>query len=119
VTIKDFLDGIQKYYGMTYQDGQKPYIAQYLETFNERALSHLFAKTLTSYSGRYKALPDIAVWEGLRQDIKKLMETEQLEADHSRLAIEDKSEYASPEQVEALVDHFKKTIFRKGEFSHG
>jgi len=112
MTMKDFLKNVQDYYGQKYPEGQKPFIAKYLGQFNERALDHLFAKTLTTISSKYKTLPDIATWEELRADIKKLMESEQLEADLRRPAIEDKSEFASPEQIAALNEHFKKTILK-------
>jgi hypothetical protein len=67
MNTKTFVEAMQRYYGMAYQPGTGEVVTRYLDaTFRENELEHLAAMTIKTYSGRYKTLPDVAVFEELR-----------------------------------------------------
>jgi len=106
MTVKEFLLDMQSYYGMKYQEGSAKRLIQYLETYTDQALDVLADLTVKTYSGRYKALPDIAIWEALKKDVREQLEGRP--ADMSLLELEDKSELASPEIITGMVNKLLK-----------
>ena len=76
MTIQDFMQRIELYYGVKYSIGQAPYIKTYLADRTDRALDFLFAETLKSFSSQYGRCPDIAIFDKLRGDIQDRLEQE-------------------------------------------
>jgi len=76
LTIQDFMQRIEAYYGVKYSAGQVPYIRTYLADRTERSLDFLFAETLKSFSSQYSRCPDIAIFDKLRGDIQDRLEQE-------------------------------------------
>ena len=65
-----FINNVQNYYNQTYAPGTLTYITEYLDKYSDD-MGLLFVKTIKSFSGQYKSLPDIAIFEGIINDIKK------------------------------------------------
>ena len=62
----EFMEKIQKYYGLKYLKGvQENLIKSYLESKHDNYLKCLFSATVKEYTGEYKMLPNIAVFEKL------------------------------------------------------
>jgi len=77
MTTDTFIKRIEGYYGVQYRPGQRPLIAQYLEQREGRPLDHLFSLIVKTFSSQYGKAPDIAVFEGLRDEVIKSLESEQ------------------------------------------
>ena len=98
MTVKAFIETMQSYYNQTYNPGTGGIVARYLETWTPPELDHLASLTIKSFSGQYGKLPDIAVFEKLKTDVWEVLRY----LPSKNLQIEDKSEYATPEQLEEL-----------------
>ena len=62
----DFITKIQGYYDKKYVQGiQLDLITKYLDSKHENYLGCLFNATVKRFSGQYKTLPDIAIFEEL------------------------------------------------------
>ena len=62
MTIQDFLRDIQGYYNLRYSLGTLKIIFQYLEK-QPLLYDVLFKEVVLSFSGQYKTLPDVAIFE--------------------------------------------------------
>ena len=62
MTSKQFVNELQEYYGMTYSKGQ---LMRMIDWFNKNAdiLDELLEAVIYGFSGQFKTLPDIAVFE--------------------------------------------------------
>lgn len=74
MTLQDFIQRIEAYYGVKYSAGQVPYIRTYLADRTDGALNFLFAETLKSFPSQYGRCPDIAIFDKLRGDIQDRLE---------------------------------------------
>lgn len=66
MTVKEFVKRVQDYYGM-YPAGQKQAIAEYLETKKPKYLDFLYGELIKTFSSKWKATPDIAIFEECRK----------------------------------------------------
>lgn len=71
--LKIFIKDIQEYYGLIYSDGILKHLLKYLDSTNIN-LEELFQKTIKKFSGQYKTLPDIAVFENYGADKEESVE---------------------------------------------
>jgi hypothetical protein len=101
MTQDEFIASIQDYYGQKYPAGQLPFIKKYLATRNETALTMLFGEILKSFSGQYKTLPDVAIFESVRGDVLDDLKEAKGKQDLARLTIGEE-ETATPEQLAEL-----------------
>lgn len=118
MTLKEFLERTQAYYGLTYPAGMKRDIAEYLAEFeNARALEYLYLETRNHFSARWGKLPDCATWEELRKAVQERIKAEaqnrEAETRTDRM-LEDKSIFASPEEVETILGDFEQRMAQKG-----
>ena len=98
MTMPDFIQRIEGYYGAKYPAGQLPYVKTYLAEKTDRALDFIFAETLKTFSSQFGKCPDIAIFDGLRGEIQGRLELEQ---DFSTPAITDTAgnEYVDQSKV--------------------
>jgi len=76
MTTDTFIKRIEGYYGVQYRPVQRPFITQYLELRDERALDHLFGLVIKTFSSQYGKVPDIAVFEDLRNEVIQSLKDE-------------------------------------------
>lgn len=62
MTAKQFVFEIQEYYGMNYSKGQLTRMVDWFRK-NDGILGELLEAVIKGFSGQYKVLPDIAVFE--------------------------------------------------------
>ncbi len=73
---KEFIIGIQGYYGQEYRQGiQLNTIASWLSGHGPKYLECVFEATIKSFSGQYKTLPDIAIFEGLKKETWEIFDS--------------------------------------------
>ena len=73
---KEFILGMQEYYGQEYRHGiQLNTIASWLDGHGPRYLECIFEATIKGFSGQYKVLPDIAVFESLKKQAWEIFDT--------------------------------------------
>jgi len=109
LTMLDFIDKIEGYYGAHYSVGQLPYVKTYLELKTDRALDFIFAETLKNFSSSVGKCPDIAIFEKLRSGTLDRLELEQ---DLNRPAI---TEDAGNEiDVSGTVSELEKWLEERG-----
>jgi len=77
MTMPDFIQRIEGYYGAKYPAGQLPYVKTYLSEKTDRALDFIFAETLKNFSSQFGKCPDIAIFDKLRSGIQDRLELEQ------------------------------------------
>ena len=65
--VNDFLKEVQAYYGMKYDKGTLRYLVGYLEKQKLR-YDILLKETFKTFSGQYKTLPDIAIFEKVKNE---------------------------------------------------
>lgn len=66
--VKDFISGIENYYGKYKSPNMANIVIQYLEKrYYSSELKQLFDKTIISYTSNYGKPPDIAVFEEVRK----------------------------------------------------
>ncbi len=69
---KEFMFKVQSYYGLKYRDGEHiELVYKYLDSKHENYLTCLYSATVKNFSGQYKTLPDIAIFEGLKDKTNK------------------------------------------------
>ena len=101
--VKDFISKIQSYYGQEYRLGtQIDLIIAYLNKKSEKYLTCLFAAVIKEFSGQYKTLPDIAVFEKVVNSTYEIMDNMQRKQDLSTTAITDGEEVDYSEEIKAL-----------------
>jgi hypothetical protein len=107
MTVKQFVIKIQAYYGLTYPEGQRDDLLEYLTKRSERWLDALYKAVIRNVSSQYKSLPDIAVFEQkeVREMATDFLDMAALEApSDAPLAIEER--YATSEEVENFLSDF-------------
>lgn len=106
MTTKDFIFKVQEYYGLKYRKGTHiDLIFQYLNSKHENYLTCLYAATVKNFSGQYKTLPDIAIFEGLTSETYDIIEEQKRKsqiADLKRPAITDGDEVDYSEEITEL-----------------
>ena len=106
MTTQEFTLKIQNYYGIKYRKGtQIELIYQYLNSKHENYLKCLFSAVVKGFSGQYKTLPDIAIFEGLTDktyDIIEEQKRKQQIANLQRPAITDGDEVDYTEEMKEL-----------------
>ena len=105
MVVKSFIKAIQDYYGMEYRKGlQLDLIADYLKEKSESYLTCLFSVTVKDFSGQYKSLPDIAVFERLAGDTHDAVALMKRKQDLSTPAIKEKGVEDYREEIIKLFD---------------
>jgi len=99
MTVKIFIETMQNYYSMNYGEMPGKVIANYLATWREDELDQLAGMTIKTFSGRFKTLPDVAVFEELRGQVRDTLKYKPVA---EVLQLTDQSEMATPEEVAAL-----------------
>ena len=95
MVVQDFLKTIQEYYGMKYNHGvQIEMIYKYLEKKSSEFLICLLSTTIQNFSGQYKTLPDIAIFNQFKAQVFELMDKREMERqqDLNRQAIPENTE---------------------------
>jgi len=108
MTTKHFIFKIQDYYGIKYREGtQINMIFQYLNSKKENYLTCLYSATVKNFSGQYKTLPDIAIFEKLTKEtcyiIDELKKRKQIQ-DLKTPAITDGDEVDYTDEMKELFD---------------
>ena len=100
---KDFISKIQDYYGLEYRKGaQIDLIIAYLNQRSGKYLICLFAAVVKEFSGQYKTLPDIAVFEKVAGPAYEIMDNIQHKQNLKTPAITDGKEVDYSEEIKAL-----------------
>jgi len=100
---KEFISKIQDYYGLEYRTGaQIDLIIAYLNQRSEEYLICLFAAVVKDFSGQYKTLPDIAVFEKVASSAYDIMDNIQHKQNLRTPAITDGEEVDYSEEIKAL-----------------
>lgn len=103
MTAKEFISKIQDYYGLEYRKGaQIDLIIAYLNQRSAKYLICLFAAVVKEFSGQYKILPDIAVFEKVSSSAYDIMENMQHKQNLKTPAITDGEEVDYSEEIKAL-----------------
>jgi len=89
LTTEQFIERIEAYYNTRYPAGQKPYIVKYLGMLSERALDFMFSVCLKNYSAKWGKVPDIAVFEEFRSEVRDELENDTGNQNLNRLGISD------------------------------
>ena len=69
MTVKDFVQAIQTYYALVYEQAERPWLLKYLEGRTSEYLERLLWVTIRRHSKVYKRLPDVAKLEELRAEV--------------------------------------------------
>ena len=88
MTVDQFLQRTENYYGLRYRDAQVKVVEGYLKRQPAAFLERLYAETLKAHSAKYRSLPDIAVFEPIVNDLWERREQDKL-ADHTKLKLEE------------------------------
>ena len=114
---KEFMFKVQSYYGLKYRDGEHiELVYKYLDSKHENYLTCLYSATVKNFSGQYKTLPDIAIFEKLTDKTYEIIEEQKRKSqitDLSRPAITDGDEVDYSEEMKELFDGMDKRF--KGE----
>lgn len=114
MTAKEFIADIHEYYGTQYRKGkQRNMIYTYLSKKSSKYLDSLFEVTVKRFSGQYKTLPDIAIFEELTDEVYEDIQARRLEIqqDLSRKAIAaDTEPVVSPEEARKFLDDLFKRL---------
>lgn len=123
-----FLTKIQGYYNMKYVKGiQLNLIATYINGKPDHYLDCLFTAVTTSFTGEYKMLPNIAVFEKLTDATYEIIDEQKQKQQIQDLktpAITDGDEVDYSDEMKALFDGMderfkkeeKKPLLKPGEF---
>ncbi len=77
----EFLTKTQEYYNLKYVKGtQLNMIATYINGKSEYYLDALFVAVTTKFSGQYKTLPDIAIFEKLTEETYSIIDEQKRKA---------------------------------------
>lgn len=117
--LKTFVQRIQGYYGMSYPEGQRSDLVEYLRGDSEAWLDALYQATIRSFSTRWKTLPDVATFESdeVQGEAKTQVRAraQALEEDARRLErtmlIEERN--ARPEDFDAFFRNFARMMREK------
>ena len=116
---KTLLSKLEAYYSIKYPDLQIATMLKYLEKkeekehFGSRCREHLFAVLLKNYSGKFKTLPDIAVFEEYTDKALDELEAEQLRKRPKVLAIENNEPMADPGEVDEFFLGLREMLEKK------
>ncbi len=78
---KEFLFKVQNYYGLKYREGEHiTLVYQYLNSKHENYLTCLYSATVKTFSGQYKTLPDIAIFEKLTEETYSIIDEQKRKA---------------------------------------
>lgn len=108
--VREFIKGIQEYYGLEYRKGiQLNTIATFLSEKSEYMLSCLFSAVILEFSGQYKTLPDIAVFEGARKRMYEIYDERKKKEERKMLPEEGTFDYSKEiaEELSKLVKKLK------------
>ena len=109
---EEFLTKIQGYYNLKYVKGiQLNMIATYISGKSEYYLDRLFIAVTTTFTGEYKMLPNIAVFEKLTDETYSIIEEQNRKSqiqDLDILAITDGEEVDYSEEMKELFDGMDK-----------
>ena len=109
MVVKDFIKAVQEYYGMGYRQGlQLNLIGNYLKEKSGTYLTCLFSATVKGFSGQYKSLPDIAVFEKLSKETFEIMDSMKRKQDLTTPAITDGEEVDYTEEIKELFSKMDK-----------
>ena len=112
MTVKDFLEKVQAYYGQRYTPGMAPVIAGWLAGKSGAFLEGLFDEVTSRLSTSFRALPDKELFERCVPFVLEAI------THRASLAIvqQDKPEdYASAEEIEAFWASVRELRAKKGE----
>lgn len=73
MTLEDFISRVQNYYGVSYHIGQQEAIVEYLGAKTPEYLSALYKTCLLRFSSKWKTVPDIAIFEEVRDEVLQRM----------------------------------------------
>ena len=123
MTQADFLREIQGYFG-EYPIGQRKYIAEYLQEFNDEYLGILFTDLIRTGQSQFKCPPDIAAMEEKKyRATLTLRERETKRLPVVRAAIEPPKELEKTEEpmydVQELIDNLRKTLKIQRGYEYG
>lgn len=62
MTVKEFIQKIQTYCGLTYPEGQRKDLLEYLQFAGPRYLTSLYHAVIRLHSTKWKSLPDVAIF---------------------------------------------------------
>ncbi len=118
MTAEKFMDDIQEYYGVDYRPGlHRDKIFTYLEGKSERYLDFLFDIVILNFSGQYRTLPDVAIYEKLSRDVYDEIDKYnlKLKQDLSRKALpEETGEIIPPEEARKKLAAITKMLRKPG-----
>ncbi len=97
-TVK-FIKMIENYYGIKYRSGMLSILIGYLEK-QTLDLNSIFQKVVLDFSGQYKTLPDIAIFEKIIKVEKKYM---------NKFMIEDSSTSKTSKDMDMIRDLIDRT----------
>lgn len=71
MTVKEFIDQMQSYYGLHYsRDGDGPIVAKYLSDFSDRYRAVLADVVVRKHSKKWRCVPDVAILEECSQEVR-------------------------------------------------
>lgn len=107
--LKEFITRLQDYYGQPYRRGElRNQVLDYLDTFQPEYLEALYKATLENFSGQFKTLPDIAVFEKLYPQVKDIMKNKHMRIERNeRIAIADGTEENYKEEIAGMFKKLK------------
>ena len=112
MTTKQFIQKVQNYYGVKYREGEHiDMVFKYLNSKTENYLTCLYPATLKGFSGQFKTLPDIKIFEDLIEETYKIMdevERKQQIQDLQTPAITDGEEVDYTDEMKDLFDGMDK-----------
>ena len=113
MVVKDFVKAVQEYYGLEYRTGlQLNLIGNYLGEKSDKYITCLFSATVKGFSGQYKSLPDIAVFESLTTETFEIMDAMKRKQDLATPAITDGEEVDYTEEIKELFSKMDKKFKR-------
>lgn len=123
MTVYEFIDKIEEYYGKYSNETLKRIIRSYLvKTYREDELENLYANTLKHWSQSYgnNKTPDIAIFEEVRKkyDVKKLPEYKLQYEEPEALSDEERKEISDMMQ-KTLKDLAEKKRLKKQSKKQG
>lgn len=114
---KEFIIKIQNYYGQKYREGEHiELVYKYLNNKNENYLKCLFVATVKNFSGQFKTLPDIAVFEKLKNETYEIIDEQRRKNQIQNLktkAITDGDEIDRSDEIADLLFNLKESIHVK------
>lgn len=112
MTIEQFIFKIQDYYGMQYRKGEQiEMIGQYLKTKHANYIKCLYSAVIKTFTGEYKMLPNIAVFEKLTDETYSILDEQKRKAQIQDLktpAITDGEEVDYSDEMKDLFDGMDK-----------